>query len=264
MAVAEIYKETERKRGRYQINLGGIRYNLEYEITNLSGTDIIVDLKKGRHLVARGMIRIRERFDKFAFITGKNQINLIAGNYYSSGWLLGQRISIEGDIDVNKKPLSLVMIREDTIVNGKGSNNMENVKELEKYADFVSYGDNRHVLMSYYNQLYDELYNQTRDYRGMERFYNVSGLPANHPHNFIRLTPSGILYIGRNNSYKNIALQLYGNSSYNSISQNIRIIGVSNNDSLVDLGEFNFYSNVSKTVNYGTILISNDPELWKL
>lgn len=164
-----------------------------------------------------------------------------------------------------KRVLSWGVIRPDTIVNGKGGFNEENLKELRKYADFASYGDYRQVLFSYYNQLYDQMSNMAKNYNGMENYYNVNRISPNHPHNFIQLTPSGILYIKRTNLYQKIVLRMIGSIDY----QEIDIMGLDYGGRVINLARFSFYDSggnrvplaYSVSVPYGSVLISNQQEI---
>lgn len=256
MVLAEMYKETGRTNGNYVTNLAGVRYNIVYRIKKLTDTDIMVELIKNNEIVGRSIVRIRNKFDNLALITTDDNVNLQGSDYYSSGWIMGNRVNMQGGSN-GKKMLSWGVIRPDTIVNGKGGVNEENLKELQKYANFASYGDYRQVLFSYYNQLYDQISNMAKNYNGMENYYNLNGINPNHPHNFIQLTPSGILYIKRTNLYQKIVLKFINFVN----SQWIYIYGINYNNDLIFLGEFNYYDKVVRTVDYGTILISNDSNI---
>lgn len=256
MVLAEMYKETGRTNGNYITNLAGVRYNIDYRIRRLTDTDIMVELIKNNEVVGRSIVRIKNKFDNLALITTDDNVNLQGSDYYSSGWIMGNRVNVQGGSN-GKKVLSWGVIRPDTIVNGKGGFNEENLKELRKYADFASYGDYRQVLFSYYNQLYDQISNMAKNYNGMENYYNVNRISPNHPHNFIQLTPSGILYIKRTNLYQKIVLRF--NNFVN--NQWIDIYGLDYSNNLIFIGEFDYYDNVARTVSYGTILISNDPDI---
>lgn len=165
----------------------------------------------------------------------------------------------------SKRMLSWGVIRPDTIVNGKGGFNEENLKELQKYTNFASYGDYRQTLLSYYNQLYDQMSNMAKNYNGMENYYNVNGISPNHPHNFIQLTPSGILYIKRTNLYQKIVLRMVGSIDY----QEIDIMGLDYGGRVINLARFSFYDSggnrvpltYSVSVPYGSVLISNQQEI---
>ncbi len=96
MVLAEMYKETGRTNGNYITNLAGVRYNIDYRIRRLTDTDIMVELIKNNEVVGRSIVRIRNKFDNLALITTDDNVNLQGSDYYSSGWIMGNRVNVQG------------------------------------------------------------------------------------------------------------------------------------------------------------------------
>ncbi|MCS7244064.1 MAG: hypothetical protein RMJ36_04960, partial [Candidatus Calescibacterium sp.] len=258
-AITEIYREKNFNRpsdqrirqGSYRYANGVVNYNVRYEIkiveqgTSTNPNYLFINLYKGNKLWARGIVKWRESLGDFGIITAKSTELFKSNSFYSNATVFSDMIIVQ-DLTNQEKIFKKVSIKDTVVVNGKTSINFENLKEIQKFAEYVEINNSLNAIMRYYNDLRDEVIRKVVD--PMVNY----GTQYSNAGNII-LTPYGAIWIREipNVSYVKINFNMDNNG-------NQIISFLDNNGNLLSTYIILMYGSLNINLDFNDEVITND------